>query len=119
MKIYLDESFNLQKERGKMFISINGFAVLNDTVLKKRWKTIRKIFAKSKRRIHAADSYFEQLRKRSIKLLCKEEVTILSVFQVSQEIPYSYFDEEGMKFDQVYGGLLKKLFSKLSLGEYR
>jgi len=76
-----------------MFVSINGFAVLNDGVLRKRWKMMRKEYAKSKRRIHATDSH--------------------------QELPFNYFDNEKMKFDSVYADLLKKLFIEMSLEEYQ
>jgi len=119
MNIYLDESYNLQKSKGKMFISINGFAVLDDEILRKRWKMIRKEYAKSKRRIHATDSHFEKLREKSIKLLGRHDVNILSVFQLTQELPFNYFDNEKMKFDSVYADLLKKLFVEMSLGEYK
>lgn len=119
MNIYLDESYNFQKERGKMFISINGFAVLDDKTLRKRWKDVRKTSTKTKRRIHATDSHFEELREKSIKMLGRHDVNILSVFQLRQEIPHNYFDGKGMQFDSVYAALLKKLFSELSLGEYK
>jgi len=119
MNIYLDESYNLQKNKGKMFISINGFAVLDDKVLRKRWKNIRRPYTKIKRRVHATDSCFEKLREKSIKMLGRHDVNILSIFQLSQEIPHDYFNEQGIKFDQVYVALLKKLFYDLSLGEYK
>lgn len=119
MNLYLDESYNLQKSRGKMFISINGFTVLDDKILRKRWRAIRKPFAKIKRRIHATDSRFEKLREKSITLLGRHDVNILSMFQLTQEIPPSYFDAKGIRFDAVYIALLKKLFSDLSLGEYK
>ena len=119
MNIYLDESYNFQKERGKMFISINGFAVLDDKALRKRWKDVRKMFAQMKRRIHATDSRFDELRDKSIKMLGRHDVNILSVFQLVQEIPHSYFGESNIVFDSVYVALLKKLFIDLSLGEYK
>lgn len=120
MNIYLDESYNFQKNKGKIFISINGFAVLDDKILRKRWKVIRKPYIKMRRRIHATDSSFEKLREKSIKTLGRHDVNVLSVFQLSQEIPHSYFDgKEGMNFDQVYVALLKKLFKDLSLDEYK
>ncbi|MDD2657015.1 MAG: DUF3800 domain-containing protein [Patescibacteria group bacterium] len=119
MNIYLDESYNLQKSKGKMFISINGFAVLDDKTLRKRWKIVRKEYAKSKRRIHATDSHFEKLRKKSIKLLGRHDVNILSIFQLTQELPFDYFDNDKMRFDSVYANLLKKLFIEMSLGEYK
>ncbi len=118
MNIYLDESYNLQKEKGKMFISINGFAVLDDKILRKRWKNIRKPFIKFKRRIHATDSCFEKLREKSIKMLGRHDVNIISMFQLSREIPHSYF-KSGIKFDQVYLELLKKLFDELSFNEFK
>lgn len=119
MNIYLDESYNLQKTKGKMFISINGFAVLNDQALRKRWRVVRKSFAQSKRRVHATDSHFEGLREKSIKLLGRHDVNILSVFQLVQEVSHDYFDKDGIKFDAVYADLLKKLLVELSLGEYK
>ncbi len=119
MNIYLDESYNVQKSKGKLFISINGFSVLNDQILRKRWKVIRKDHVKSKRRIHATDSYFEKLREKSIHLLCRHDVNILSVFQLVQELPFSYFDNKKMKFDTVYENLLKKLFTEMSLSNYQ
>ena len=118
MHIYLDESYNLQKQKGKLFISINGFAVLNDDELRKRWKNIRKPYARSKRRIHAADSSFEALRIKSFKLLNRHDVDILSVFQLVQEIPYNYFIHKYLDFDLVYLNLLKELFLKISFGKY-
>ena len=119
MNIYLDESYNLQKDKGKMFVSINGFAVLNDKTLRKRWRAVRKSYVKSKRRIHATDSHFDELRGKSIKLLGGHDVNIISVFQLTQQIPLDYYDKDGMKFDALYADLLKKLFAELSLGEYQ
>ena len=102
-----------------MFISINGFAVLKADRLRKRWGHIRAPHTKHKRRIHATDPYFEDLRAKSITLLNNSDVTILSVFQLIQEIPHDYFDKLEMKFDDVYADLLKKLFKELSLQEYK
>ncbi len=119
MNIYLDESYNFQKGKGKMFISINGFSVLDDKVLRKRWKTVRNSYTKLGRRIHATDSEFEGLRKETIHLLDGHGANILSVFQLSQEIPYQYYDKNGMQFDLVYSELLKKLLNELYLGEYK
>lgn len=102
-----------------MFISINGFTVLDEKILRKRWKDTRKIHLKFKRRIHATDSHFKKLKENSIKLLGRHDVNILSIFQMVQEIPSDYFDEEGIKFDQIYTELLKKLFLELSLEEYQ
>ncbi|KKP59573.1 MAG: hypothetical protein UR53_C0001G0073 [Candidatus Magasanikbacteria bacterium GW2011_GWC2_34_16] len=119
MNIYLDESYNLQKTKGKMFVSINGFSVLKADRLRKRWKNVRKPFTKHKRRIHATDPYFEELRTKSISLLNSSDVTILSVFQLVQEIPYDYFDKNDMDFEKIYAKLLKMLFKELSLQEYK
>lgn len=119
MNIYLDESYNLQKNKGKMFLSINGFAVLNAKRLRKRWKHVRKPYTKHKRRIHATDPYFEGLRTKSMSLLKIHDVSIASVFQLIQELPYEYFDKRGMKFELVYAKLLKCLFKELSLQEYK
>ncbi len=119
MNIYLDESYNLQKAKGKMFISINGFSVLKADRLRKRWQHIRKPFTKHKRRIHATDPYFEELRTKSISLLNSSDVTILSIFQLVQEIPHDYFDKTKMNFDNIYAELLKTLFKELSLQEYK
>lgn len=119
MNIYLDESYNFQKEKGKMFLSINGFSVLDDKILRKRWKTIRKPYTKLGRRIHATDSEFKNLREESLKLLGGHDAIILSLFQLIQEIPYDYYNKDGIKFDLIYSDLLKKLFERLSLGEYK
>ncbi len=119
MKIYLDESYNLQKRFGKTFISINGFAVLDAVRLRKRWKTIRKPYTKHKRRIHATDPYFQKLRAKSIKLMKTHNVAAVSVFQEIQELPYDYFDNNGIQFELVYAEMLKRLFTKLSLQEYK
>src|SRR3989338_3247742 len=119
MNIYLDESYNFQKEKGKMFISISGFCILDDKVLRKHWIHTRRPYTKYKRRIHATDPYFEELRGKSISLLNTQDTTIISVFQLIQEIPYDYFDSDKMQFEQVYEGLLKYLFKELSTKQYR
>ncbi|MSU75369.1 MAG: hypothetical protein EXS55_02545 [Candidatus Magasanikbacteria bacterium] len=118
MKIYLDESYNLQKAHGKMFISINGFTVLKAKRLRNRWKHFRKPYTKHKRRIHATDPYFEELRTKSLLLLNTHDVAIASVFQLVQELPYTYFDNDGMQFERIYTELLKRLFKELLLQEY-
>lgn len=118
MNIYLDESYNFQKSRGKLCITINGFAVLDDKRLRKRWKKLRKPYV-GRRRIHATDSRFEPLREKSIRFLGRHDLTILSVFQATQEIPYSYFDGAGLEFDKVYAELVKRILTALSLHEYR
>ena len=38
MYIYLDESYNLNDKSKKQFISINGFSVLDEKGLFKKWK---------------------------------------------------------------------------------
>lgn len=119
MNIYLDESYNLQRAKGKLFISISGFAVFNDKTLRKRWQAVRKPYLQSKRRIHATDSQFVELKERSIRLLGRHDVNILSVFQLIQEVPHDYFDHGGIKFDWVYTTLLKKLLAELSLDQYK
>jgi len=102
-----------------MFISINGFAVLDDKALRKRWRAVRKPFTKLRRRIHATDSRFRELREKSIKMLGRCDVNILSMFQLIQDIPHNYFDDKNIRFDLVCAALLKKLFTGLSLDEYR
>ncbi|MBU4421368.1 DUF3800 domain-containing protein [Patescibacteria group bacterium] len=120
MNIYLDESYNLQREKGKQFISINGFAVLNDKILRKSWKKIRKEYLSRKKRIHATDSHFEPLRKPSIKLICRHDVSALSVFQIIQQISNKdYFTTNKIQFEKIYLELLKKLLAELSLREYQ
>lgn len=119
MNIYLDESYNLQKSKGKMFISINGFSIIDDQSLRKRWRFARKPYTQSKHRIHATNPLFKELREKSIKLLKRNDVNIISVFQLIQEVPHDYFNKEGIKFDNIYADLLKKLFIKLSLDEYK
>ena len=91
MNIYLDESYNFQRTKGKLFISINGFAVLNDKALRKRWQAARKPYLQSKRRIHATDSQFIGLKEKSIKLLGRHEHIlglrdIASLHQLSQRL---------------------------------
>lgn len=119
MCIYLDESYNLQKDKGKMFMSINGFAVLNEKSLRKNWKRIRKPYTKKKKRVHATDSDFDGLKNESIKMLGRHDLNILSVFQLSQQVPHQYFDEHGIQFDLMYAELLKNLLDELYLKEYK
>ena len=90
-----------------MFISINGFSVLDDKALRKRWRSIRKSFTGLGRRIHATDSRFEKLRKKSIKLLCSQDANILSDF-VSNIFYREYkngqdhvFQKLGSRFKQI------------------
>lgn len=102
-----------------MFISINGFAVLNAERLRKRWKNVRRPYTKHRRRIHATDPYFEELRNKYIPLLKINDITIVSVFQIVREFPHDYFDKNGMKFEGVYAEMLKQLFMELSFQEYK
>jgi len=98
-------------------VTINGFAVLNDKALRNKWRQVRKKFI-GKRRIHAVDSIFEPLRKKSIELIGRHDLSILSVFQIIQEIPSSYFKKDNLDFEKLYLNLTKILLSKLSLNEY-
>ena len=47
------------------------------------------------------------------------DISVASVFQLVQELPYEYFDKQGMQFERVYSELLKRLFKELSLQEYK
>ena len=122
MYIYLDESYNLKDRNKKQFISINGFAVLDERSLFKKWKECRYSFV-GKRRIHANDSVFNDLRLKTLKLIGRSDLTLLSVFQIVQEIPFEkekdYFHKNKLNFDKIYFDLLKVLFGKLKLEEYK
>ncbi len=78
MYIYLDESYNLKDREKKQFISINGFAVLDERSLFKKWKEYRYPFT-GRRRIHATDSAFNKLRLKTLKLIGRPDLTLLSV----------------------------------------
>lgn len=101
-----------------MFLSISGFAVLDEKKLRRRWKRIRRPYTKSKRRIHATDPYFEELRREIFSLIKTNDMTVVSVFQLVREIPYGYFDKHNMQFERVYVELLKHLLKELPLQEY-
>lgn len=123
MFIYLDESYNL-KDRDKLqFISINGFAVLNSKSLFKKWKEYRYDFLSKRRRIHASDSHFILLRKEALKLMSRSDVTLLTAFQIIQQIPREsnkkYFSQGKLDFEKIYSELLKHLFVRMQLGEYK
>lgn len=122
MYIFLDESYNLKDRDKSQFISINGFAVLNARSLFKKWKEYRCPFV-GKRRIHATDSVFNKLRTKTLKLLARPDLTLLTVFQVIQEIPFQkdkdYFCKDKLNFEKVYLDLVKSLLGKLNLGEYK
>lgn len=121
MYIFLDESYNLKDRNKKQFISINGFSVLNEKSLFKRWNAYRRPFAKNKRRIHAKERFFDELRLKALKLIEKSDLSLLSVFQVAQEIPVNkdYFYKGKLDFDKLYLDLVIKLFKELNLQEYR
>ncbi len=80
MNIYLDESYNLQKSKGKQFISI-----------------------------------------KSIRLLGRHDIAVLSVFQIIQEIDKSkkYFFEDKIDFEKVYSELVKSLLLEINIAEYK
>lgn len=122
MYIYLDESYNLKDRDKKQCITINGFSVLDAHSLFKKWKECRKPFV-GKRRIHARDSFFDALRPKAARLFARPDVTLLTVFQVVQEIPFErekgYFKKGKLDFERVYAGLLESLLGKLQLGEYQ
>lgn len=122
MYVYLDESYNLKDRGKKQFISINGFAVLDERSLFKKWKEYRRPFT-GKRRIHAKDSVFNPLRIKVLRLFARPDITLLTVFQVVQEIPFEhekdYFKKGKLNFERVYFDLLKALFARLQLEEYK
>jgi len=122
MYIYLDESYNLKDRTKPQFISINGFTVLDERSLFKKWKEYRSPFI-GKRRIHARDSAFNKLRLKALKLLPRPDLTLLTVFQVIQKVPFQkekdYFHKNKLNFERIYSDLLKILFYKLKLEEYK
>lgn len=123
MYIFLDESYNLTDRNKKQFISINGFSVLDEKNLFKRWNEYRRRFIRGKRRIHATDQYFDKLKLKALKLIDKPDATLVSVFQVAQEIPFdlkkSYFYKGKLNFDKVYFDLVAELLKRLNLQEYK
>lgn len=122
MYIYLDESYNLKDRTKLQFVSINGFTVLNEKGLFKRWKECRLPFL-GKRRIHATDSNFDGLKQKTLNLIGRPDVTLLSTFQIVQEISFEkdkkYFLKGKLNFEKLYSDLLRVLFSRLKLDEYR
>lgn len=122
MYIFLDESYNLKDRVDLQFISINGFAVLDVKALFKKWKEYRRPFV-GKRRIHAVDSAFDKLKLKTLRLIRRHDLILLTAFQIIQEIPFQkgedYFRKGKLNFEKVYIDLLKSLFSELSLEEYR
>ncbi len=123
MYIYLDESYNLKNRNKKQFISINGFMVLNEKSLFKKWKDCRKPFLFKNIRIHANNKIFNKLRAKALKIVNRPDLTLLSSFQVLQEISFKknsiYFYRGKLNFDKIYFDLIIKLFQELNLGEYR
>lgn len=122
MYIYLDESYNLKDRDKKQFVSINGFMVSDVKKLFKYWKSFRKPFLKKKRRIHANDSYFNDLRKNAFMLVETYNLVLVSVFQVIQEISpdnFSLYNKGKLDFDRIYLLLLIELFRVMDLQEYR
>ena len=123
MYIYLDESYNLKDRNKKQFISINGFMVLNERNLLKKWKDYRKPFTVKKRRIHASDKMFDDLRIKVLKIIGRPDLTLLSSFQILQEISFTknsvYFYKGKLNFDQVYLDMIIALFKKMNFNEYK
>lgn len=122
MFIYLDESYNLKDRTKPQFISINGFATLDVKTLFKIWKQHRRPFVGG-RRIHATDSTFNKLRLKTLKLIKRRDLILLTVFQIIQKIPFqkdkAYFRKGKLDFEKVYLDLLKALLKELNLEEYR
>ncbi len=120
--VYLDESYNLKDRTKPQFISINGFTVFEIKNLFKKWKKYRHTFI-GRRRIHATDSAFNNLRLKAMKLIRRHDLTLLTVFQVIQELPLkkdkSYFRKGKLDFEKIYLDLLKTLFNELHLEEYK
>jgi len=123
MYIYLDESYNLADRSKKQFISINGFSVLDEKTLFKKWNEYRRPFALKKRRIHATEKYFDKLRAKALQLVVKNDLTLNTVFQVIQKISFDrykkYYHKAKLNFDAVYLDMLIELLKELHLGEYR
>ncbi|HBH46561.1 MAG: hypothetical protein A2445_03670 [Candidatus Jacksonbacteria bacterium RIFOXYC2_FULL_44_29] len=123
MFVVIDESFNLQDKTKPRFISINGFTVLNIKSLTKKWKNYRLPFTKKGRRIHATDSAFVGLRDKTLQIIARPDITLITAFQVIQEITLDdkkgYFKKGKLNFEKVYFGLLTALLSKLEIQEYR
>ncbi len=122
MYIFLDESYNLRDRTKPQFINISGFKTADIKQIWKHWKIYRWRFI-DKNRIHATDKKFESLREKSLNLIYQPDTTLLTVFQIIQEIPTSksasYYKKEKLNFDKVYGDMLKVLFDKLNLREYK
>ena len=63
------------------------------------------------------------MRTKALKLFSKPDITLLTVFQIIQEIPFEhekgYFKKDKLNFNKVYFDLLKALIKKLQLEEYK
>ena len=117
MYIYLDESYNLQKKKGRQFISISGFIVDNDLALLKKWKIARQDYLKLGKRIHAADSNFSKLRIQSLRVLKQQRSGVISMFQDIGNLPNQYFKNNYLDFEAVYLNLIKNLIQELPLNK--
>jgi len=122
MYIFLDESYNLKDRSRPQFISISGFKTAAVKQIWKHWKIYRRRFI-SRNRIHATDRRFESLREKSLKLIHQPDTSLVTVSQVIQEIPtdksIAYYKKGKLDFEKVYGDMLKSLFDKLNLQEYK
>lgn len=123
MYIYLDESYNLKDRNKEQFISINGFMVLDIKNLFKKWKDYRQPFLSKNIRIHANNKIFDKLRIKVLKIIGRPDLTLLSSFQILQEISFQknsvYFHKGKLNFDKIYFDLTVELFKKMNLDEYR
>lgn len=123
MFIFLDESYNLKRRGKKQFISINGFTVLDEKSLFKKWRAYRKFLLHKKRRIHATDTFFDKFRPKVLNLIERPDINLMTAFQVLQEIPAlpskEYFKNNKLNFDKIYLDLVLELLKKLNLDEYR
>ena len=90
--------------------------VLDIKNLFKKWKNYRQPFLSKKRRIHATDDFFDKLRLKVLELIDRSDMTLLSSFQVLQEISFEknsvYFYKGKLDFDKIYFDLALKLFQE-------
>ncbi|MGQ0548786.1 MAG: DUF3800 domain-containing protein [Armatimonadota bacterium] len=118
MFIYLDESYNLADRSKPLFISINGFAIIDEAALRRRWRELRRPYAE-RRRIHATDSRFEPLRPKAFALLAQRDATVLNASQDLRTLPVGknspYFGKDGVNVERVYEDLMKRLITALPL----
>lgn len=118
MFIYLDESYNLVDRSKPLFISINGFAILDEAALRRRWRDIRRPYA-ARKRIHATDSRFEPLRSKAFALLAQRDATVLNASQDLQTLPIGksspYFGKDGINVERIYEDLMKRLITVLPI----